>query len=267
AIGVLVDAAIVMVENGYRHLSERPQNPVPAGTVGAEHITYAEHAEGIGTAAVSEKSRRRILIDAAKQVGPALFFSLLIIVVSFLPVFLLEAQEGRMFKPLAWTKTFAVAFSSLLAITLVPVLMLMFIKGQLRPESDNPISRFTQALYLPVLRLCLKYRKTTLLVNLVFLLVTFPLMFRLGSQFMPPLYEGSSLYMPTALPGISITQAAQLLQEQDRILRSFPEVETVFGTVGRSDSATDNAPLDMYDTTVMLRPREQWRPGMTYEKL
>jgi Cu(I)/Ag(I) efflux system membrane protein CusA/SilA len=249
AIGVLVDAAIVMVENGYRHLSESGTATLQTGTV------------------VIEKHRSRILIDAAKQVGPALFFSLLIIVVSFLPVFLLEAQEGRMFKPLAWTKTFAVAFSSLLAITLVPVLMLLFIKGRLRPESENPVSRFTQAVYLPVLRLCMKYRKTTLLVNLVFLVVMFPLMFKLGSQFMPPLYEGSVLYMPTALPGISITQASQLLQEQDRILRSFPEVQTVFGAVGRSDSATDNAPLDMYDTTVMLKPREEWRPGMTYEKL
>src|SRR5437867_2276987 len=191
----------------------------------------------------------------------------LAIVVSFLPVFLLEAQEGRMFRPLAWTKTLVVGFSSLLAITLVPILMVIFIRGKLRPESDNPISRVTQALYLPVLRLCLKYRKTTLLLNLAFLVVTFPLMFKMGSQFMPPLFEGSSLYMPTALPGISITQASQLLQEQDRILRSFPEVETVFGVVGRSDSATDNAPLDMYDTTVMLKPREKWRPGMTYEKL
>src|SRR5205807_9480126 len=157
----------------------------------------------------SEAERRRTLIDAAKQVGPALFFSLVIIVVSFLPVFLLEAQEGRMFKPLAWTKTLAVGFSSLLAITLVPVLMVLFIKGKLRPESGNPVSRFTQALYLPILRFCLKYRKTTLLLNLLFLLVTFPLMFRMGSQFMPPLYEGSSLYMPTSLPGIGITQAAQ----------------------------------------------------------
>ena len=242
AIGVLVDAAIVMVENGYRHLSEK---------------------EG-GT---PERERRRILINAAKQVGPALFFSLLIIVVSFLPVFLLEAQEGRMFRPLAWTKTLAVGFSSLLAITLVPILMIIFIRGKLRRESENPISRLTQAIYLPILRLCLKYRKTTLLLNLAFLVLTFPLIFKLGSQFMPPLFEGSSLYMPTALPGISITQASQLLQEQDRILRSFPEVETVFGAVGRSDSATDNAPLDMYDTTVMLRPREQWRAGMTYEKL
>ena len=240
AIGVLVDAAIVMVENGYRHLSESAPN---------------------------EEDRRRVLIDAAKQVGPALFFSLVIIVVSFLPVFLLEAQEGRMFKPLAWTKTLAVGFSSFLAITLVPVLMVMFIKGRLRPESENPISRITQALYLPVLRLCLRYRKTTLLLNLAFLALTIPLMFKLGSQFMPPLYEGSSLYMPTSLPGISIVEASKLLQEQDRIIRSFPEVETVFGAVGRSDSATDNAPLDMYDTTIMLKPREQWPVGMTYEKL
>jgi Cu(I)/Ag(I) efflux system membrane protein CusA/SilA len=262
AIGVLVDAAIVMVENGYRHLSERPHDDLSEASAGTGPLSSAGLAEPL-----SEKSRRRILIDAARQVGPALFFSLLIIVVSFLPVFLLEAQEGRMFGPLAWTKTFAVAFSSLLAITLVPVLMLSFIKGKLRPESENPISRLTQALYLPVLRLCLKYRKTTLLVNLLFLVITFPLMFRLGSQFMPPLFEGSSLYMPTALPGISISQAAQLLQEQDRLLRSFPEVQTVFGAVGRSDSATDNAPLDMYDTTVMLKPREQWRSGMTYEKL
>src|SRR5467141_741957 len=244
AIGVLVDAAIVMVENGYRQLSEK----------------QAERS-------VSEPERRRILLDSAKQVGPAIFFSLLIIVVSFLPVFLLEAQEGRMFRPLAWTKTLAVGFSSLLAITLVPVLMVIFIKGKLRPVSQNPVSRLTQALYLPVLRLCLKYRKTTLLLNLLFLAVTFPLAWRLGSQFMPPLYEGSSLYMPTALPGISITQASLLLQEQDRVLRSFPEVETVFGVVGRSDSATDNAPLDMYDTTVMLKPRQQWPAGMTYEKL
>jgi Cu(I)/Ag(I) efflux system membrane protein CusA/SilA len=270
AIGVLVDAAIVMVENGYRHLSERP---VSDGNQLVENYSdgpLVEKESGISASKrklAAERERVRILIDAAKQVGPALFFSLLIIVVSFLPVFLLEAQEGRMFRPLAWTKTLAVGFSSLLAITLVPILMVMFIRGKLRPESENPVSRLTQALYLPVLRLCLKYRKTTLLLNLAFLLITFPLMFRLGSQFMPPLFEGSSLYMPTALPGISITQASQLLQEQDRILRSFPEVDTVFGAVGRSDSATDNAPLDMYDTTVMLKPRDKWPPGMTYEKL
>src|SRR5229473_496628 len=246
AIGVLVDAAIVMVENGYRHLSEHQSSE--AGPL-------------------SESQRRKILLNAAKQVGPAIFFSLVIIVVSFLPVFLLEAQEGRMFRPLAWTKTLAVGFSSVLAISLVPVLMILFIRGRLIPESRNPISRITQAIYLPILRLCLRFRKTTLLLNLVFLVVTLPLALHIGSQFMPPLYEGSALYMPTALPGIAITQASQLLQEQDRIIRTFPEVETVFGSIGRSDSATDNAPLDMYDTTIMLKPRAQWRPGMTYEKL
>jgi copper/silver efflux system protein len=245
AIGVLVDAAIVMVENGYRHLSERVSD-------GSQ---------------VQEPERRKILIAAAKQVGPALFFSLLIIVVSFLPVFLLEAQEGRMFRPLAWTKTLAVAFSSLLAITLVPVLMVLFIRGKFHSESRNPAATFTKALYLPVLRFCLRHRTITVVLNLLFLAFTFPLAWKLGSQFMPALYEGSSLYMPTALPGIAISQATQLLQEQDRVIRSFSEVETVFGSVGRSDSSTDNAPLDMYDTTIMLKPRDQWRPGMTYEKL
>ena len=244
AIGVLVDAGIVMVENGSRHLSERQ-----------------------AVAHVTEPERRRVLIDAAKQVGPALFFSLVIIVVSFLPVFLLEAQEGRMFRPLAWTKTLAVSFSSLLSITLVPVLMVIFIRGRLKPESKNPVSRFTQWLYLPVLRLCLRHRLVTVAVSLVVLIATVPLVGRIGSQFMPPLFEGSSLYMPTALPGISITQASTVLQEQDRVIRSFPEVASVFGTIGRSDSATDNAPLSMYDTTVMLKPRAQWRPGMTYETL
>src|SRR5438105_1746954 len=202
AIGVLVDAAIVMVENGYRQLSEHQSSqsePLP------------------------EPQRRKILLNSAKQVGPAIFFSLVIIVVSFLPVFLLEAQEGRMFRPLAWTKTLAVGFSSILAITLVPVLMILFIRRRLIPESRNPISRITQAIYLALLRLCLRFRKTTLLLNLVFLIVTLPLALHIGSQFMPPLYEGSALYMPTALPGISIGQASQLLQEQDRIIRTFPE--------------------------------------------
>jgi len=238
AVGVLVDAAIVMVENGYRHLSERQE---------------------LDATPVSETERREILINAAKQVGPALFFSLLIIVVSFLPVFLLEAQEGRMFRPLAWTKTLAVGSSSIIAITLVPVLMVMLIRGKLNPESANPISRVTQAIYLPVIRFCLKHRKLTIAINLIFLVATLPVAFKL--------FEGSALYMPTALPGIAIEQAKSLLQKQDAILRSFPEVESVFGTVGRSDSATDNAPLDMYDTTLMLKPRERWRPGMTYTKL
>ncbi len=242
AIGVLIDAAIVMVENGYRKLAER------------ENVLGSEE-------------RRDILVSAAQQVGPALFYSLMIIVVSFLPVFLLEAQEGRMFRPLAWTKTLALIFSSLLSITLVPALMPLCLRGKLRPEAKNPAARISQAAYLPVLRWCLRHWKLVIVLNVLFLAVTAPLYFRLGSQFMPALYEGSSLYMPSALPGISITQAVSLMQEQDRIIRSFPEVETVFGTVGRSDSATDNAPLDMYDTTIMLKPRSAWRPGMTYEKL
>jgi copper/silver efflux system protein len=242
AVGVLIDAAIVMVENGYRNIAERTDVP--------------DNAE-----------RRNILIRSAQQVGPALFYSLIIIVVSFLPVFLLEAQEGRMFRPLAWTKTLALMFASLLSITLVPALMPFCLRGKLRPESANPAARITQAIYLPVLHWCLKHWKIVIALNLIFLAVTIPLYFRLGSQFMPALYEGSALYMPNALPGISITQAVSLMQEQDRIIRSFPEVSTVFGTVGRSDSATDNAPLDMYDTTIMLKPRNQWRVGMTYEKL
>jgi Cu(I)/Ag(I) efflux system membrane protein CusA/SilA len=242
AIGVLIDAAIVMVENGYRHLAERTDQP-------------------------TGEERRSVLVHAAQQVGPALFYSLVIIVVSFLPVFLLEAQEGRMFRPLAWTKTLALISSSLLSITLVPALMPFCLRGRLRPESTNPAARFTQAIYRPILRWCLRHWKTVVALNIAFLAVTVPLYFRLGSQFMPALYEGSALYMPSALPGISITQAVQLMQQQDRILRSFPEVATVFGTVGRSDSATDNAPLDMYDTAIMLKPREQWRPGMTYQKL
>ena len=199
--------------------------------------------------------------------GPALFFSLIIIIVSFLPVFLLEAQEGRLFKPLAWTKTLAIGGSSILAITLVPVLMPLFIRGRLRPESQNPLSRLTQAMYLPVLRLCLRYRRTAVAIALLLLSLIVPLATRIGSQFMPPLYEGSTLYMPTALPRFSITQATQLLQEQDRIIRAFPEVSTVFGAVGRSDSATDHAALDMFDTTIMLKSREQWPAGMTYAKL
>ncbi len=241
AIGVLVDAAIVMVENGYRHLAEA--DPVAA------------------------PERRRILVGAAQQVGPALFYSLIIIVVSFLPVFLLEAQEGRMFRPLAWTKTLALVFSSLLSITLVPALMPLCLRGKLRPESQNPLARITQALYTPVLRWCLRHWQLVIVLNLAFLAATIPLYFHIGSQFMPALYEGSALYMPSALPGISVPQAVSLMQQQDRIIRSFPEVATVFGTVGRSDSATDNAPLDMYDTTIMLKRRDQWRPGMTYENL
>jgi len=250
AIGVLVDASIVMVENGHRRLAEREAQAREAGAVLGEH------------------ERRATLLGAAMQVGRPLFYSLLIIVISFLPVFLLEAQEGRMFRPLAWTKTLAIAASSILAITIVPILMVALIRGKrLRADSENPLSRFFQALYLPVLRWCLRHRAITIAVNLAFLVIALPLTLKIGSQFMPPLFEDSMLFMPTALPGISITSAADLMQKQDRIIKSFPEVETVFGTVGRSGSATDNAPMDMYDTTVMLKPREQWPAGVTYDRL
>jgi len=251
AIGVLVDASIVMVENGYRRLSE-----------------HQRAVQQSGWAAVDEAGRRHILLGAAKQVGRPIFYSLVIIVVSFLPVFLLESQEGRMFSPLAHTKTFAITFSSILAITIVPALMLLFIRGRhLRPEEENPVSRFSQALYLPVIRFCMRHRRLTIAVNVLFLIVTAPLALRIGSQFMPPLFEGSSLYMPTALPGISNTSAIELMQKQDQIIRGFPEVASVFGTAGRSDSPTDNAGIEMFDTTIMLRPPSQWRRGMTYERL
>ena len=246
AIGVLIDASIVMVENAYRHLAERAR--------GDRSIEPGEH--------------KQVVVGAAKQVGRPLFYSLMIIVVSFLPVFLLEAQEGRMFKPLAYTKTFAIIFSSLLAITVVPILMVFLVRARrYRLESENPVAHFFQWLYMPIIRWCLRHRVVTLALGVLFLALTFPLAFKIGSQFMPPLFEGSMLFMPTALPGISITSASHLLQEQDQILKSFPEVETVFGTIGRSNSATDNAPLDMYDTTVILKPRDQWRAGMTYDRL
>ncbi|MBW4052235.1 MAG: efflux RND transporter permease subunit [Proteobacteria bacterium] len=269
AIGVLVDAAMVMVENGYRRLAEADagaEGPPPNGRPGEAGGAPVGEG-GAAPTAPAPQERRALLLGAAEQVAPALFFSLIIIIVSFLPVFLLKGPEGRLFTPLAWTKTLAIACSSILAITLVPLLMPLFIRGRLRPESRNPVSRITRALYLPVLKLCLRYRRTALAVAVIVLALTVPLAQRIGSQFMPALYEGSVLYMPTALPGISITQVTQLVQEQDRIIRSFPEVKSVFGTAGRSDSATDNAPLDMFDTTIMLKPRRQWPASMTYEKL
>ena len=246
AIGVLVDAAIVMVENAYRHLSE----PREDGTM----VPYEEQP--------------RVAVAAATQVGRAIFFSLAIIIVSFAPVFLLEAQEGRMFRPLAFTKTFAMAAAALLSISLVPVLMALFIRGRkLRPESENPLSRFFTFLYAPVLKLALRWRWAALLVNFAVVPLTIPLLFVIGSEFMPPLYEGSLLYMPTSPPGVSITEATRLLQQQDKLLRQFPEVERVFGTVGRGTSPTDNSPMGMVNTTVTLKPRSEWRAGMTLEEL
>ncbi len=254
AIGVLVDAAIVMVENAYRRVSE----PGPDGQV----VPY-----GAQPAAVAA---------AAQQVGRAIFFSLAIIVISFSPVFLLEAQEGRMFRPLAFTKTFAMVGASLLSITLVPVLMTMFIRGRrLMPESRNPAARLSAAIYEPVIRFALRWKWTALVVNVA--VIPLALLFvwlpspatgqRLGSEFMPPLYEGAILYMPTSPPGLSITEATRVMQVQDRMLRQFPEVERVYGKVGRAGTATDNSPMGMVNTTVLLKPRSQWRPGVTFESL
>jgi Cu(I)/Ag(I) efflux system membrane protein CusA/SilA len=241
AIGVLVDASIVMVENAYRHVSE-------------EQVPYEDQP--------------RAIVGAARQVARAIFFSLAIIVVSFVPVFLLEAQEGRMFRPLAFTKTFAMMAASILSITLVPVLMTVFIRGRhLKPESHNPISRFFTWLYDPIIRLALHWKWTALVLNFAVVPLTIPLLLGIGSEFMPPLYEGSQLYMPTSPPGLSITEATKLLQVQDKLLRKFPEVDTVFGTVGRGTTPTDNTPMGMVNTTVTLKPREHWRTGMTLEKL
>ena len=250
AIGVLVDASIVMVENAYRRISEPGESSDPEG------------------GGVPYDQQPRAVIAAAQQVGRAIFFSLAIIIVSFVPVFLLEAQEGRMFRPLAFTKTSAMAFASLLSITLVPVLMTIFIRGRrLKPESANPVSRFFAWLYEPVIRLALRWKWAALAINFAVVPLTIPLLFVLGSEFMPPLYEGSILYMPTSPPGLSVTEATRLLQVQDKLLREFPEVDRVFGTVGRGTTPTDNSPMGMVNTTVTLKPREQWRPGMTFERL
>jgi copper/silver efflux system protein len=247
AIGELVDASIVMVENAYRRISEP--------------------AEGRdGPVAYDEQPRE--VVAAAQQVGRAIFFSLAIIILSFVPVFLLEAQEGRMFRPLAYTKTFAMASATVLSITLVPALMTLFLRGRrLRPEAANPFYRVSIAIYEPVLRAALRWKWTTLLVNMAVVPLTIPLIFLLGSEFIPPLYEGSLLYMPTSPPGMSITEGTRLLQVQDKLIKGFPEVERVFGTIGRGTTPTDNSPMGMVNTTIVLKPKREWRAGMTFEKL
>ena len=247
AIGELVDASIVMVENAYRHITETPDGR---------------------PATVPIEDQPAAVVAAARQVGRPIFFSLAIIILSFLPVFLLEAQEGRMFRPLAFTKTFAMASATLLSITLVPVLMTFILRGRkLRPEAANPFSKVSVAVYRACLSAALRLRWVTLLVNFAVVPAVIPLIFMIGSEFMPPLYEGSLLYMPTAPPGMSITEATRMLQVQDRVLRQFPEVARVFGTVGRGTTATDNSPMGMVNTTLTLKPRDQWRPGMTIEQL
>ena len=208
-----------------------------------------------------------MLVEAASEVGPALFFSLLIITVSFLPIFALEGQEGRLFGPLAWTKTFAMAAAALLSVTLVPALMVIFVRGRIVPEHRNPLNRLLIALYRPVIALVLRARVVTILLALVALVATVWPARQLGSEFMPALDEGTLMYMPTTLPGLSVTKAAELMQMQDRIIRSFPEVETVFGKAGRALTATDPAPTEMFETIIQLRPKEEWRPGVTMDSL
>ena len=239
AIGAMVDAAIVMIENAHKHLER----------------------DG------GKKPHWRIIADASTEVGPALFYSLLVITVSFVPVFTLEAQEGRLFKPLAFTKTYSMAAAALLSITLVPVLMGYCIRGRILPERKNPINRFLIWLYHPVLEFALRFKWPLLVLTLFAIVVTVIPYQRLGSEFMPPLWEGDLLYMPTTFPGISITKARELLQQTDKIIKTFPEVDRVFGKIGRADTATDPAPLSMIETTITLKPESEWREGMTVEKL
>ena len=238
AIGAMVDAVIVMIENAHKHI---------------------EKDDG-------KTDRWKLILDASKEVGPALFYSLLIITVSFLPVFTLQAQEGRLFRPLAFTKTYAMGASAILAITIVPVLMGYFIKGTIRPEEKNPISKFLIRIYRPVIELVLRFKKSTIITALVIIVITiFPLK-RIGSEFMPPLNEGDILYMPTTDPGISITKAKELLQQTDKIIKSFPEVARVFGKVGRAETATDPAPLSMIETTITLKQPEDWTKRIFEER-
>src|SRR5450830_1077223 len=242
AIGAMIDAAIVMIENAHKHLERLP----------ADH-TNADRFEA--------------MLEACKEVGPALFFSLLIITVSFLPVFALEGQEGRLFSPLAYTKTFSMASAALLSITLVPVLMLLFIRGKIMPEAKNPVNRFLIWVYRPIIAGVMHWKKLTIFLALVALAASYYPASKLGSEFMPTLNEGSLLYMPASLPGMSITKAAELLQTQDKIIKSFPEVTSVYGKAGRANTATDPAPTEMFETVINLKPESEWRAGLTIDKL
>jgi len=239
AIGAMIDAAIVMIENAHKHMEKAGE--------GRDHWG--------------------VIMDSAKEVGPTLFFCLLIITFSFMPVFTLQAQEGRLFSPLAFTKTYAMAASAFLAVTIVPVLMGYFIRGRILPEEKNPINRFLLFVYHPVVRATLRHKKKVIALAVVVLAFTAVPLKRLGSEFMPPLNEGDILYMPTTLPGISITKAREIVQQTDQILKTFPEVHHVFGKIGRAETATDPAPLMMVETTITLKPEEEWRPGMTVDRL
>lgn len=245
AIGAMVDAAIVMIENAHRQLESFKE----------------KHGEP------NNVQRVKVIIDAASEVGPALFFSLLIITLSFIPVFTLEAQEGKLFAPLAFTKTYAMAAAAGLSVTLIPVLMTIFIRGHIRPEHNNPLNRGLIAIYKPLLSKVLNFPKVTLAVAFILVLITLYPLSKLGSEFMPPLDEGDLLYMPTALPGLSVSKASEILQLSDRLIKTVPEVKSVFGKTGRAETATDPAPLEMLETTIQFKPREEWRAGMTPEKL
>ena len=240
AIGAMIDGAIVMIENMHKHMEKTP---------------------------LTKENRWQIVADSASEVGPALFFSLLIITVSFVPVFTLEAQEGRMFAPLAFTKTYAMAASAALAITLVPVLMGYFIRGKVLPEHKNPVNRFLTFIYMPALKAVLNFPKVTLFAALIVLAIGIYPINKIGSEFIPPLDEGDLMYMPTTYPGISIGQARQLLQQTDKLIKMVPEVKTVFGKVGRAETATDPAPLTMIETFIKFKPQDQWRAGVTAESL
>ncbi len=242
AIGAMVDAAIVMVENAHKKLEHLPAN-------------------------APQRDRATAMIGACKEVGPALFFSLLIITVSFLPVFTLEGQEGRLFSPLAFTKTFAMAGAALLSITVVPVLMLLFIRGRIMPEQKNPVNRFLIWAYRPIIRWVMRHKVLTLVLALVSMVATIFPARQIGSEFMPTLNEGSLFYMPASLPGMSVTEAARLLQTTNRIIKTFPEVESVYGKAGRADSATDPAPIEMFETVINLKPASEWRAGLTVDSL
>jgi copper/silver efflux system protein len=242
AIGAMVDASIIMVENAHKKLEEW---------------------ESLGRPG----SRAAVIIEAAQEVGPSLFFSLLVITVGFLPVFSLQAQAGRLFKPLAYTKTFAMLFSSFLAITLTPVLMSLFVRGRIRSEEKNPVSIILHKIYEPVARGALRFRKTVIILSLVIMGLTVYPFYKLGSEFMPPLYEGTLFYMPVTVPAASVSVVGDLLRIQDRQLKQVPEVTQVFGKAGRAETATDPAPLEMFETVINLKPESQWRPGMTPEKL
>ncbi|KTD21229.1 chemiosmotic efflux system B protein A [Legionella londiniensis] len=242
AVGDMVDAAIIMVDNAHKRLADWEAK----GSLG---------------------DRTQVLIDSAKEVGPAIFSSLLVIAISFMPVFTLEAQEGRLFSPLAYTKNLAIFMSALLAITLIPVLLPLLVRGRIIPEQKHPITRFLQKIYAPILRLSLKYRTFVVVIAVLAALATVPLYKLIGSEFMPPLYEGTILYMPVTLPGISVTQATELLQKMDKRLKAFPEVAHVFGKTGRADTSTDPSPFSMMEVIVELKPKKFWRKGVTYESL